>query len=211
MLLFAALAVAGALSVRDWLDAGDAPQPADVIVVLGGGFSRPLYAGDLYRERMAARILLSVERQSEEDLLLERIGLHLPNGIDITRAILAKRGVPDSALRFFDAEAMSTLDEAEIARRMLDDSTQRLLIVTSAFHTRRVKMIFGDVFPAARFRVVASPYEQFADPWWSEQESARNVLLEIAKIMFYRLGGGFRMTKPQGAADILPPQNPPRV
>jgi hypothetical protein len=40
--------------------------------------------------------------------------------------------------------------------------------------------------------VVASAYEAFPARWWTEQEAARNVLLESAKIVYYKLGGRFR-------------------
>jgi uncharacterized SAM-binding protein YcdF (DUF218 family) len=191
-LLLLALAIAAAFGVRDWLAAGEAPQRADLILVLAGHFSRPLYAADLYRARMAPRILLSVERRSAEELLLDKLDVPFPKRRDVAGAVLTKRGVPESAFAYFDAEAQSTLDEAESARRMLSGTSDTFLIVTSAYHARRVEMIFADVFPRARFRVVASPYESFADPWWRDQDSARNVLLEVAKILYYRLGGGFR-------------------
>ncbi len=195
MLIVAALAFAGALGLRNWLDAGDTPQPADVIVVLGGSHSRSLYAADLHRRSVAPRILLSREQRSTEDLLLEKIGVPHPRRNDVARAVLARYGVPESAIAYFDAEAMSTVDEAETVRRMLGHTADTLLIVTSAYHTRRVKMIFADVLPAARFRVVASPYESFPESWWRDQDSARNALLEVAKITYYRLGGGFRALK----------------
>jgi hypothetical protein len=40
-------------------------------------------------------------------------------------------------------------------------------------------------------RIVPTPYDPFPARWWTDQDAARNVLLELAKIAFYRLGGRF--------------------
>ena len=41
-------AAAGLTYAADWLSAGDRPQKADAILVLGGGYSRPFQAAGAY-------------------------------------------------------------------------------------------------------------------------------------------------------------------
>lgn len=43
----------------------------------------------------------------------------------------------------------------------------------------------------ADIRVIATPYEAFPGQWWKNQDAARNVVLELTKIIFYRVGGRF--------------------
>jgi len=55
-------------------------------------------------------------------------------------------------------------------------------------------MVFSDALPGWQVRVVGTPSERIATAWWKDQESARIVLLEIPKTIFYMLGGRFRST-----------------
>jgi hypothetical protein len=52
-------------------------------------------------------------------------------------------------------------------------------------------MIIRDVLGGYDVKVVATPYEPFPKKWWTDQDSARNVILEAFKILFYKLGGTF--------------------
>jgi hypothetical protein len=52
-------------------------------------------------------------------------------------------------------------------------------------------MIFADALPGADIRMIATGYDPFPAAWWKDRDAARNVLLELAKITFYRLGGRY--------------------
>lgn len=75
---------------------------------------------------------------------------------------------------------------AELGR----DKPLKLLVVTSPYHVRRAAMIFRQAYGGAHV-VVGTPYEPFPREWWRSQDAARNVLLELAKITFYLVGGRF--------------------
>ena len=109
-----------------------------------------------------------------------------------------KKGVKEQHIHYLGNGSLSTIDEALAAKQMMVASNSKsLLIVTSPYHVRRVKMIFRDLMPDALVTVVASPYEHFPEKWWNDQGTARDVLLEVAKIAFYIFGGRFTSNAPE--------------
>ena len=190
--LAAAIGAAAGLSYAGkWLSAGDRPQKADAILVLGGSFTRPFQAADLYRQGLARKIYVSVPAREDQYRLLDEAGIAFPREEEIVRQVLLKKGVPASAIEYFGKASVSTAAEAQAARALFANGAPRLLVVTSPYHLRRARMTFSDALPAADIRVIATSYDPFAQAWWKDQSAARNVLLELAKITFYKLGGRF--------------------
>ncbi len=177
--------------VANWLSAGDSPQKADAILVLGGGYSRPFQAADLYRQGLARKVYVSVPAREEQHRLLDEAGIAFPREEEIVRQVLLKKGVPAGAIEFFGKDSISTAAEARAAHALFAKGTPRLLIVTSPYHLRRARMTFTDALPNADIRVIATSYDPFPQSWWKDQNAARNVLLELAKITYYQLGGRF--------------------
>ncbi|MFA5912550.1 MAG: YdcF family protein [Burkholderiales bacterium] len=191
LLATAICSAAGLYYVADWLSAGDRPQKADAILVLGGGYARPFEAADLYREGYAPRIYVSAPFREDQYRLLDEAGIPFPREEDVVRAVLLKKGVPASAIALLGKDLISTAEEAQAARALFAKSAPRLLIVTSPYHLRRARIIFTDALPAADIRMIATGYEPFPEAWWKSQSAARNVLLELAKTAYYELGGRF--------------------
>lgn len=179
-----------------WLVLDEAPAPADLIVLLGGDLSRPLYGADLYRRGYAKRIAVSRPAPHAQTENLRHLGMRIPRQDEEYREILRRKGVPANAISVFGNGNLSTVQEAETLRALLDDRSARLLIVTSPYHTRRVKIVFTRLLPQADIRVLASPYEEFPQQWWTDRNAAVNVVLETAKLLYYYLGGAFRALPP---------------
>jgi uncharacterized SAM-binding protein YcdF (DUF218 family) len=177
--------------VADWLSSADRPQKADAIMVLAGSFTRPFQAADLYRQGLARKIYVSVPARDEQYRLLDEAGVAFPREEEILRQVLLKKGVPASAIEYFGKDSISTAAEARAARALFATGAPRLLVVSSPYHLRRARMIFSDALPAADIRMIASSYDPFPASWWKDQSAARNVLLELAKITYYKLGGRF--------------------
>lgn len=175
-----------------WLVLDETPVKADYLVLLGGDLSRPLYAADLYRQGYARRIVVSRPALPLQFDNMQRLGIRLPRQEEQYRGILLRKGVPASAIDLFGEANLSTVQEAETLRAYLGDRPARLLVVTSPYHTRRVKTVFTRVLPRAEVHVLASPYEEFPERWWTNQSAAVNVLLESAKLLYYTFGGAFR-------------------
>lgn len=188
----ACLASIGALIwfAAELLNMPDAPVHSDAIVVLSGDALRVVHAADLYRQGLAPRILLTVEARSRAQKKLDEIGVPFPRTEKVYHDALVKLGVPDTAISIMGGEVSSTAAEADALRTALPAGI-RLLVVTSPYHLRRTRMIFTDRFPADQVHIVPTPYDPFPARWWTDQDAARNVLLELAKIAFYRLGGRF--------------------
>jgi uncharacterized SAM-binding protein YcdF (DUF218 family) len=194
LIVFLAAAIGAALGLNyaaAWLSAGDRPQKADAILVLGGSFTRPFQAADLYRQGLARKIYVSVPLREDQLRLLDEAGIAYPREEEVVRQVLLKKGVPASAIEYFGKASVSTAAEAQAARALFARGAPRLLVVTSPYHLRRTRMTFADALPAADIRVIATSYDPFPQAWWKDQNAARNVLLELAKITFYQLGGRF--------------------
>ena len=174
-----------------WLVLNEPPVKADFIVLLAGDLSRPLYGADLYRQGYATRIAVSRPATAPQTENLRKLGIHLPRQDEQFREVLRRKGVPVNAISIFGDSNLSTVQEAETLREFLDGRPTRLLIVTSPYHTRRVKIVFTRLLPQADIRVLASPYEEFPQQWWTDRNTAVNVVLETAKLLYYYLGGAF--------------------
>ncbi len=182
------------LTAGFWLvPAQEPPHPADVIVVLAGGFERSLYAADLYRQGLAPKVWVSRPARDGGTRQLEEIGIVLPSEEEIHRRILMQKKVVPTDVEFFGAGSLSTAEEAYALRNKIAAMPLRLLIVTSPAHTRRARIIFNDALTAqgSAVQVVATPYEHFETYWWRDQASARSVILELAKLGYYFCGGRF--------------------
>lgn len=179
-----------------WLVLDEAPVQADFIVLLGGDLSRPLYGADLYHRGYAKRIAVSRPAPPPQTENLHKLGMRLPRQDEQFREVLRRKRVPESAISVFGDANLSTVQEAETLRELLGDQPVRLLIVTSPYHTRRVKIVFTRLLPQADIRVLASPYETYPQRWWTDQSAAVGTLLEAAKLLYYYLGGAFRTLPP---------------
>ena len=177
-----------------WLQADDEPARSEIMVVLAGGSSRPLYAADLYHEGMADTIYVSRPYVNGGLLMQRDLGFDVPNQEDVYAAILERKDVPLDDVVFFGQGVLSTIEEAEALKEAVGEDGGTILVITSPFHVRRVKIIYHDVFPDREVLVCATPYETFPEKWWTTQSSALAVVSETAKTLFYMLGGGFRST-----------------
>jgi uncharacterized SAM-binding protein YcdF (DUF218 family) len=194
LIVTAKLAVVGyvAWHAAGWLGADDAPAKADAILVLGSEPTRAITGAELYRQGYAGVVYLSVPRRERRWVALEQDGIRWPWFEQTARVLLANRGVPDGAIRLLGKDLVSTVAEADEAARVLAPNAGTLLVVTSRYHVHRTRLIFTDALPSTRVLVVASAAEPLPREWWTDPEAARNVMLEIAKLIFYRLGLAFR-------------------
>ncbi|GFK94991.1 hypothetical protein NNJEOMEG_02839 [Fundidesulfovibrio magnetotacticus] len=181
-----------------WLQASDPPATCDALVVLCGNFSRPAYAAELHQLGLAKKVYVGRAYRSRGERLLDESHVPYPRQEETFRALLRKKGVPAEAIEYYGDELLSTAQEAEALAAHLGPGPGSIMVVTSPYHTRRAGMIFRDALPGWDVRVVGAPTERLQPAWWSDQESARMVLLELPKILFYKLGGRFRSGAARG-------------
>lgn len=180
------------LTAGHWLQTSDSPVQANALVVLGGNFSRPAYAAELYKLGMAQKVYVSRVYRKKSERVLDQNLIDYPREEEVYKAVLRKKGVSANAIEYYGNELLSTSQEAETLAAQLGAGPGTLLVVTSPYHVLRARMVFKDAFPAWDVRVVSTPLESFPAAWWTDQESARQVLMELPKIAFYLLGGKFR-------------------
>jgi len=177
-----------------WLQSEDTLEPgqvADAVVVLGGGYFRPLYAADLYLEGRAPVVYVGRVVPSRDAQILKEVDVNLPLQEEIYRRILVRKGVPRDAVKLYGHLLISTAQEAHTLKEIFQGAPKTLILVTSPFHVRRAKLIFEDILPECKIIAVGTPYEPFPKKWWSTQRSALNVLNETGKFLFYLAGGRF--------------------
>ena len=198
LLLAAAVVGLGILlTAGHWLQNSDSPTPSDAMVVLCGDFGRAAYAAELYKLGMAKKVYVGRAYRLRGERVLDQNMLSFPRHEEVYKALLRKKGVPAEAIEYYGDELLSTSQEAETLAAQMGAKPGSLLVVTSPYHVRRARIVFKDTFPDWDIKVVGTPTEKMPAAWWTDQESARIVLLEIPKTVYYLLGGRFRST-PQG-------------
>ena len=165
------------------------PHPADVGVVLAGHFARASYAADLYRQGMIGRVWVTKPVRESVLAQLDALSILYPRQEEISRAVLLKKGVPEDRIEIIGDGVVSTMAEAKLVAELLGarPEIRSLLIITTRVHVRRARAIFdrvgASVIPV-HILIVGSPHDEFmADQWWRDRDSAREVILESAKLL----------------------------
>lgn len=192
--LFGILALAFA---GHWMRINEPPVKADYIFPLAGNMNRMIKAAELYKQGYAPTILLSRPRTPapeplDEVKLLMGYPKYTPDAFVAT--MLDVLGADSARVEPFGDGHASTVEEIEALKRHFNGRTPSLLVVTSPYHARRVKMIIDDIIPEYPVTITVSEDGAFVDDWWRDQDSAQHLVMEFAKTVHYLLGGAFRST-----------------
>ena len=158
----------------------DDPQPSDVILVLAGETNfRPARALELLKQGYGRRIVIDVPVASTiyefaQVDLAEKYIHDLPQG---------------TAMSVCPIDGLSTRDESHDAEKCLArESGNRILIVTSDFHTRRALGIFRHEIHGKSFAIAAARNEsEFGAPWWAHREWAKTCFYEWMRLAWWNL------------------------
>lgn len=174
-------------SLGNYLVVSDKLTHADIIFVLNGDFTtRPFYAADLYKQGLAPKVVMA----RSEDLPATELGI-LPNDTDISISIMEQLGVQagDIVMLPFPGGVTSTFEEAEVLREYaVTANIRRVILVTSAFHTRRASWIFNKELSGLDIAIemAAAPYRDFnAGNWWQSEDGLITFCNEYIKLMYY--------------------------
>jgi uncharacterized SAM-binding protein YcdF (DUF218 family) len=200
-LIAVALTVAAALCVCLLPFAGRylvVEQPlehADAIVVLAGARAeRWLEAVDLYRAGWAPRIVLSRGRIEDAETRLVGLGVRFPQEADLVRDAMLQMHVPPAAIAMLPESLDNTAQEAASTRRMAAASGwNRIIVITSKYHSRRASYAFAREFRRTPVRVLMRTTRYDAsvpERWWTNRQDVRYVTSELQKLVAYRLGLG---------------------
>ena len=156
----------------------DSPQPSDVILVLAGETDRrPARALELLDRGYGRRVVIDVPAAAS-----------IYGFSQVTLAEEYIQRLPQAAsLAICPITGLSTRDEAHDAEKCLArEPANRVLIVTSDFHTRRALSIFRHELRQDSFSVSAAYDDtQFGVRWWTHREWAKTCVYEWTRLLWW--------------------------
>ena len=168
-------------------------EKADAILILSGSSvypERTQKAALVYKQGVAPRVLLTDDGEHAGWSPTERRN---PRAVERARNNLIAQGVPPENIEILPAQVSGTIDEAEALRRKIEQTDWKaVLLVTSAYHTRRSLWTFEKVLENSSVQigiVSPPPGEQTPSPfyWWLTRKGWSSVAAEYVKIVYYRL------------------------
>jgi len=166
-------------------------ETADAIVVLGGS------ANFKERSREAAKLLLGGRAPR---ILITNDDVRGPWSVTDQRNLffyersleeIKKAGVPADSVEVLMKPVASTHEEAELVRQYAEEhGLHSVLVVTSAYHSRRALWVFSRVFRGTGIQtglVNVEPGYQSPRPatWWLSIRGWRLVPTEYVKMVYY--------------------------
>jgi uncharacterized SAM-binding protein YcdF (DUF218 family) len=162
------LAAAAFCFPQQFLTVDSGTVQADVIVVLGGGVhERPVRVAELFKEHAAPRIIVT------------------GYGDDgYNRWLLTTAGIPAGVIEV-EGKSTTTRENAKFTIKLLrEQKLNRVIIVTSWYHSRRALACFEHYAPEIKFYSRPS-YFAFARAEWKPKGIAREVRREYEKLPGY--------------------------
>jgi len=177
-----------------WLIVTVPPERGDVILLLSGSSSideRTHYAARLYFEHRAPKIVLTNDNQQAGWSSSEQRN---PYFYEITTRELQRLGVPASDIDVISTPVYSTYEEAAVMRQYCEaKNIHSVVIVTSAYHSRRALKAFRDAFANAGVSIglLAVPVgwqSPYPSTWWLSLRGWELVGGEYVKFVSHAFG-----------------------
>jgi uncharacterized SAM-binding protein YcdF (DUF218 family) len=157
------------------------PEPADLVLILGGDFwgPRALKGAELGARGYAPHVLISgppyVNRPESE----------------LSIRFLVEKGYRQDLFLSFPNNTHATVEEAiSVCQELHRLGARKVLIVTSAYHSRRANLVFRLFCPGVHFRSVAAPDPVFETANWWKTPAFRTIFFsewkKIAGTIFWR-------------------------
>ncbi len=168
-----------------WLDREDPVQKAAAIAVLSGKMpDRALEAAKLYNQGYAPQVWLSYS--VEPQATLQKYGVPYAGEETYDRLLLLHQGVPESAIRILDPPIVNTADEMRtFGRALRNESSHRIIIVTSKLHTRRTAALWRRLASKDGEAIVRGVSDDAPNVayWWQSTGSALDVVREVLGLL----------------------------
>jgi len=154
---------------------------SDVLIVLGDDNyrgDRSFHAAELYREGVAPVVVASGRMLRKDASLADVMGHDLESF-----------GVPASSIVKLAHRSANTREEAvEVTRLIETRGWRHVMMVTSNYHARRARFIFGRTLPASVSLRVSGARDSEFDPlhWWETRQSQKLFVLELAGYLVAR-------------------------
>ena len=164
---------------------------ADAIVILGGSANykeRAREAAKLLLEGRSARLLITNDNMRGPWSSAEQRNLYF---YERSLEEIRNAGVPGSSVDVLMKPVAGTQEEAELVRQYAEEHRlHSVLIVTSAYHSRRALWVFSRVFRDTGIRIgliSVKPGDESPRPatWWLSRRGWRLVPTEYVKMVYY--------------------------
>ena len=172
-------------SAGNYLIEEDSLQTADAIFVLSGDpYDRGKHTEYLFNNNYSSNIIVTGENVSHNLLAL---GIPYAEA-DLTKHYLITNGVDSNAVIVL-RKGTSTLEEAKIiADYAAENNMDKIIIVSSLFHTHRVHKYFKPVLKEKNIELIVSgaPSSLYKEErWWEEEDGLIMVNNEYMKLLYY--------------------------
>lgn len=168
-------------------------EKADAIIVLAGAHTyieRTQKAAELFKKGISRRIYLTDDGEQSG---WSRIEQRNPAFVELARKSLIAQGVPAENIEILEPQVTGTIYEARIlSEKVKSANLESLLMVTSAYHTRRAFSTFQRIFTENNQSInlgITSPPtgEQTPPPyrWWLSRFGWQFVAGEYVKSFGY--------------------------
>lgn len=154
---------------------------SEVIVPLAGEKETVLFAATLWHKGYGKQFVAT-------DKPLDLPGI-AQDYAELVAIEARKQKIPGAAILRLSRQAHNPFEEALYLRDLvLRKGWQSVLVVCSAYETRRIKLIYAQVFAGTevRVKVVAPPNDMSS--WWKTSEGFEQVLGEYRKLLMAWVG-----------------------
>ncbi len=177
----------------DTVDGVNLPQ-VDAVVCLAGGRGRIAVAGDIWYRywELAHSPRVGVQRRAEVPVLYLS-GMGERASLQTVKALVRPGvvGVLEASRVVIETESVNTVENARwLARYGRARAWRRILLVTSRYHMKRARLIFGQVLAKGAPMEIEtmSVYQEPFEPgeWREDYHGIRVTLTEYFKWLYYR-------------------------
>jgi uncharacterized SAM-binding protein YcdF (DUF218 family) len=191
-LLFATVTAIGVAApcLGLFLVAADRLVPSDAVFVLDGGTpARELEAAALYHQRLAPRVVITLPREALGGVMRSLAGER--SAQEHSAWVLEHVHVPETAIVRLTTVVENTEEElqADYAHAR-ERGLRRIIIVTSPYHTRRVRLMWDRHYQREVSALVhPTSYEDFEPArWWRSRRALEATAHEVFGMANYLLG-----------------------
>lgn len=159
----------------EYLVSPQTPESADLILVLGG---------DMWGPRVREGADLAVQGYAPVVVFSGTMYGRIPEGAAAI-GFLAGEGYRVDSFQYFRHHAPSTIAEAIVLREELERRhVKRVLLVTSAYHSRRASIVFRLFCQGIEFITIGAPDNLYhPDTWWEDARSRQIFVSQWSKIL----------------------------
>ena len=166
-------------------------ERADAILILAGSsvyIERTQKAAEIFKQGIAPKIILSDDDEKTGWSRVEKRNIPY---VELAQRNLIAQGVPAGNIEIIKPVGSGTIYEAQLFKETAaQENLKTILLVTSAYHTRRTLWTFERVFKdeTIQFGIVSPPSGEQTPPpniWWLAPRGWSFVAGEYVKSFYY--------------------------